>query len=302
MEALWYHLIDLCGSERAFFVVSLFVVHVVVFVGLNIFWTFVRKNNWWPQYRINHKDPPPELVNKAIKQLTLTHVGGLVTWWLLYPVFTSRGLVVRSPLPSFQTVVLHVLFSMACEDTLFYWSHRMLHHRSIYKYIHKQHHEFINTIGIASEYAHPVEAVFANYVPFLCGTFILGSHHFTLLVWLVLRVFETIDAHCGYELPWSPWNLLLAVQGGAARHDFHHSHNLGSYGSFTKFWDWAMGTDIPFKEYQAKLRANEAKGSSKTNGKTASKTNGKTASKTNGKTASKTAGKTTKVQNQKKTK
>ena len=129
----------------------------------------------------------------------------------------------------------------------------MLHHRSIYKHLHKQHHEFINTIGIASEYAHPIEAIFSNYVPTLFGPYILGSHAVVLLLWLAIRVFETIDAHSGYALPWSPWNLFLTVQGGAARHDFHHSHNMGSYGSFTKFWDWVTGTDIPFKEYQAKL-------------------------------------------------
>lgn len=44
---------------------------------------------------------------------------------------------------------------------------------------------------------------------------------------------------------------------------YHHSHNKGSYGSFTKFWDWACGTD---KEYNAWLlkRATLAKGTKAT--------------------------------------
>jgi hypothetical protein len=38
------------------------------------------------------------------------------------------------------------------------------------------------------------------------------------------RMWETVDAHCGYVFPWSVWNLLQSVQGGTARHDFHHSY------------------------------------------------------------------------------
>lgn len=38
------------------------------------------------------------------------------------------------------------------DDTLFYWSHRLLHHPKIYGMIHKKHHTFKHTIGIAVEY------------------------------------------------------------------------------------------------------------------------------------------------------
>lgn len=47
------------------------------------------------------------------------------------------------------------------------------------------------------------------------------------------------------------------LQGGAARHDFHHSHNRGNFGSFTIFWDRVMGTEQPYLEHmqkQAELR------------------------------------------------
>ena len=47
------------------------------------------------------------------------------------------------------------------------------------------------------------------------------------MVWFAVRMWETIDSHSGYILPLSPWNALLAIQGGAARHDYHHSHNIG---------------------------------------------------------------------------
>ncbi len=43
---------------------------------------------------------------------------------------------------------------------------------------------------------------------------------------------ETLDAHCGYLMPLSPWRLIPAIQGGSDRHSFHHSHNTGCYGMF----------------------------------------------------------------------
>lgn len=33
------------------------------------------------------------------------------------------------------------------------------------------------------------------------------------------------------------------------RHDFHHSHNMGTYGAVTRCWDAWMGTDRHYEEY-----------------------------------------------------
>ena len=88
----------------------------------------------------------------------------------------------------------------------------------------------------------------------------MGSHALVLWLWLFIRVMETVDAHSGYSFIMSPFHL-LPFQGGADRHDYHHSHNVGCYGSFTIFWDHVMGTDEAFKAFQkAKNEANnEAK-------------------------------------------
>ena len=45
------------------------------------------------------------------------------------------------------------------EDTWHYWVHQLLHHRSIYKYVHKVHHHFQAPFGMVAEYAHPIETV-----------------------------------------------------------------------------------------------------------------------------------------------
>ena len=55
------------------------------------------------------------------------------------------------------------LFLTICWLTRFaQWAHRALHLPAIYGYVHKVHHQYKTSIGIASEYAHPVEFIFSN--------------------------------------------------------------------------------------------------------------------------------------------
>ncbi|EGB08576.1 hypothetical protein AURANDRAFT_16490, partial [Aureococcus anophagefferens] len=132
----------------------------------------------------------------------------------------------------------HLLGCILVEDCLFYWIHRTLHHKSIYKYVHKTHHEFKQNVAPAAEHFHPAEDVM-NVIPFLAGPLLFRVHFATLLLWVVVRVHEIVDAHSGYGLPWSPWSYTRPSE----RHEFHHSHNQGCYGSFFPFWDWAFSTD-----------------------------------------------------------
>ena len=59
---------------------------------------------------------------------------------------------------------------------------------------------------------------------------------------------EIVDAHSGYGVPWSPWSYTRP----SARHEYHHSHAAGAYGSFLPFWDRLCGTDAAFQSFVAK--------------------------------------------------
>jgi len=134
----------------------------------------------------------------------------------------------------------------------------MLHHPKLYPHIHKIHHEYNITVSIASEYAHPLEILVANILPTALGAKILGSkmHILTYFMWLVIRVMETCDGHCGYEFSWSPYRL-LPLSGSSNYHNFHHYQNVGNYGSFFTLWDTICGTNRHYFKFLSKKEKKE---------------------------------------------
>jgi len=246
-------------DERFFFTFVSTIVNSGTFWGLNLLLFFVDRYNLLAKYKINPNQwADPKLVKKATIKLLFGHIfiNPAVEYYVLYPAHQYFGMQSDpSSIPSAFTIAWHFLAYMLILDSLFYWAHRMLHHRRIYKYIHKQHHEFFISNGIATEYAHPVEEIVANAFPTVIGPILFGAHVYEYQLWLIFRLWETVDAHSGYHVPWSPWRILPSIQGGPDRHDFHHSHNVGNYGAFFVFWDRLCGTDKAYIEWQKKQQA-----------------------------------------------
>jgi sterol desaturase/sphingolipid hydroxylase (fatty acid hydroxylase superfamily) len=127
------------------------------------------------------------LIEALIGQLVISPLGA---YYLLYPAFINHGMVDSfSPLPSpfelFRGFCLANLFN----GITFYCSHRLFHSKLLYATFHKQHHEFNGTIGIAAEYANPIEQIFANMIPTLAGMILYPTHPLCVAVWLVSFAF-----------------------------------------------------------------------------------------------------------------
>ena len=87
--------------------------------------------------------------------------------------FTMEGI------PDSYKLAGHILFCMLCEDMTFHCSHRLLHSKALYPYVHKLHHEYKATFSLATYYAHPVEFILGNIVPLALPVLILGKRmHF----------------------------------------------------------------------------------------------------------------------------
>lgn len=140
----------------------------------------------------------------------------------MFRLFSSRRLAIEpEALPSPKIFFRDLAVFLVVEEIGFYYGHRVLHSPLLYKWIHKQHHEWTAPIGCACIYANPIEHVIANLLPVVMGPIIMKSHLLTYWVWLTLAVFTTITHHSGYHFPFL---------SSPEFHDYHHlkfNYNFG---------------------------------------------------------------------------
>jgi sterol desaturase/sphingolipid hydroxylase (fatty acid hydroxylase superfamily) len=227
--------------------------HFIGYWCINALLYLVYHFNLFAKYKIQPADKWPawSLVKKCLieRAVSTIFIQPLFFYAMYWPT-KFFGLNVTGAIPPISTFVWQMTWWFLVNDFLFYWAHRALHHPKIYGRIHKQHHLFKQTIGIAAEYAHPVEEVLANGIPTFLGAIMTDCHAVVFWFYFLLRMWETVDAHSGYKFPFSPWALLTWIQGGSEPHDWHHSHGHkhGNFGMF-RIWDHLCGTDKAYKQW-----------------------------------------------------
>ena len=200
------------------------------------------------KYRIQkHKKKlrfQPDIVHLIIKQTIHHQLSFILLIPLLYYVLNYFGHVdVQGPRPSWLTICSQLILFIFSEDALFFWTHYLLHTPWLYQNIHKKHHVYKQPTGVVSLLSDPSEGLLNNLGVWFAPALLMEKHIFTLCIWLAIRIYQTVNAHSGYNLPyvstqyWVPW-----IMSGALGHDFHHQHGKWNYGSFFNFWDRLMGT------------------------------------------------------------
>lgn len=67
-----------------------------------------------------------------------------------------RGMPEIRELPTFHWALFEIAVCILVEEFGFYYSHRLLHHKKIYKHIHKQHHMWQSPMAITAIDCHPI--------------------------------------------------------------------------------------------------------------------------------------------------
>jgi len=260
MDVVWKDLRAWANNDAALFVGLANTTSAVLFFGLGFFYLVAWERRWFQSYKIDPNDfPEPQklkrIMHESILLYFVAHPAGL--YFVGWPIFTrgENGVerFMNDQIPSLQEMFWHIFIFFALTDPLSYFVHRYMHdNKFLYKHIHKQHHEFKVTTGLASHYSHPINSLMDGVTGFI-GPVLFCPHILTFLVWMVILESKALSDHGGYDFPFTL----------AARHNFHHTHNKGSYTYFTTFWDYYFGTDADFLAWREKMKEQRSVASQK---------------------------------------
>ncbi|RMJ20016.1 hypothetical protein CDV36_000349 [Fusarium kuroshium] len=225
-----------------------FVLHEAFYFGRCIPFMILDMIPYFHKYKIQAQKMPTlkEQWNCAMLVLLSHFTAELPQIWFFHPVATYFGIEYRTPFPPLWKIILQLCIFFVMEDTWHYWGHRALHYGPLYKHIHKQHHTYSAPFGLAAEYASPIETAILGFgvvgSPVVLLMITGDLHLFTMLIWMMLRLFQAIDAHSGYDFPWSLRHF-VPFWAGADHHDLHHEKFIGNYASSFRWWDYCLDTE-----------------------------------------------------------
>jgi len=169
------------------------------------------------------------------------------------------GLVQFSDSFSWDIFGLQAVVMIIAHDAYFYWMHRALHHKRLFRATHLHHHKSRTPTPWAAYSFSSWEAVTeAAFVPiFLLAATTVGVEYmgFAVFIFLWHMIFRNVIGHAGVELYPAGWvdNKFVSWWNTTTHHDLHHSAGTYNFGLYFTWWDRMMGTEHP--QYKERFHA-----------------------------------------------
>ncbi|MQA37321.1 sterol desaturase family protein [Rugamonas aquatica] len=139
-----------------------------------------------------------------------------------------------------------VVLMMIVQDTWFYWTHRLMHHRRLFRWTHLTHHRSTNTNPWSTYSISPVEAV-VDSSAIIVILLLVPRNYVALFIFSWLNTAYAVYTHLGYEI--FPRGMSQHWLGRwvntSTAHNTHHARGRYNYGWYFLFWDRMMGTLSP---------------------------------------------------------
>lgn len=170
----------------------------------------------------------------ALVPLTILHVPAIAGHTTFYTKISQRGWL-------YFFLAFPLMFFI--HDTYFYFTHRLMHHKKLFKAFHLVHHKSTNPSPWAAYSFHPLEAVVEAGV-FVVFLFTIPVHKLHLFLFFFFMIVYNVYGHLGYELYPNGFNKTWIGKwiNTSTSHNQHHQYFKGNYGLYFTFWDRLMGT------------------------------------------------------------
>ncbi len=172
---------------------------------------------------------------------------GLVTCLVVYAAYsgwTRLYLDVRAY--GWGWFVASIGVMIVIHDAYFYWTHRLMHQRWLYPWLHRTHHLSTSPTPWAAYAFSPGEAlVQAGIGPLL--VFTLPIHPAAFGLFMAWQLAFNVMGHCGYEIfpRWFLQRRIGYILNCVTHHALHHEKFQANYGLYFNLWDRLMHTNHP---------------------------------------------------------
>ena len=198
--------------------------------------------------RLNRDRPKPATIRHELKLSILSSWIYALPAAIVLEAWKHGGTLVYLDVAKYGVPYLFLsgAIYLLVQDAYYYWLHRLMHVKPLFRYMHAGHHRSRQPTAYASfAFDWSEAALTAWLLPAL--TFVVPIHPIVIVALLTLMTILAVLNHSGAEvLPdWLVHSWLGGWLISASRHSLHHSHFDANYGLYFTFWDRALGTDMP---------------------------------------------------------
>lgn len=193
------------------------------------------------QRRATFADRRREFLNSAVTMLVFAMIGILIV------LMVGAGVIMvpRGPAP-WWVLALEFVALVLAHDAYFYWMHRAVHHRRLFRRIHKRHHGSRTPTPWAA-YSFSANEAFLESIYLPIYLLAVPTHVVTIVAFTLHQVFRNAIGHAGVEFMPSGFTRHPATGWltTTTHHDLHHSEGRWNYGLYFTWWDRLMSTEHP---------------------------------------------------------
>ncbi|MCD6047806.1 MAG: fatty acid hydroxylase [Gammaproteobacteria bacterium] len=212
---------------------------LLMVAGFVIFAFLFRK-----QLACRKVDPTYPPFNRIFKDACISFISPLFFYpssiFFAYCVVMHKGFVYTDihqyGIPYF---IFSLLLAIVFHDFYYYWMHRAIHTRWLFRKIHRIHHYSHNPTALTFLTLHPIETMLTSLSIPMC-IFLFPINVNALIILYMLILIHAAYAHNGYE--WFTSKLSKQWFNNAVAHYFHHKHAKVNYSYYFLFWDRLFGT------------------------------------------------------------